>query len=365
MRAITDQLYLYTQDDRHRSPTVPTLADLQAHLDAETLLIAFYTDGKNLWAFSLDDQQLAVQQLPLAAEELKRLVSKKLVDNLEWALEFETDSTEVRGLTSSIRRMGEQLYRGLIAPLESRLGGRKRLVIVPFGVLHYLPFNLLRTPNGYLIEQYEIVILPSAALLTNPTPCRPRAARVLANTWDARLPLTTSEGQQVQNLFGGEFYSERAARYDVLQAPPCQILHIATHGEHRIHQPDFSYIQLADRQLFTDDLLQLDLSYELVTLSACETGRAQVAPGDELIGLGRGFLYAGAGALVASLWRVDETITVELMERMYRALRAGASKAAALQQAQRELLQREPELHPAFWSAFQLIGNPAPLSVQI
>jgi CHAT domain-containing protein len=144
--------------------------------------------------------------------------------------------------------------------------------------------------------------------------------------------------------------------------PPSQVLHIAAHGQYRIDQPDFSYIQLGDGQLLTDDLLQFDLSYELVTLSACETGRANVAAGDELIGLGRGFLYAGAGALVASLWRVDDTVTVQWMDKFYGALQSGQSKAAALRFASLNILGEQPGLHPAFWGAFQLIGNAEPLS---
>jgi CHAT domain-containing protein len=114
--------------------------------------------------------------------------------------------------------------------------------------------------------------------------------------------------------------------------------------------------------LYADDMLQQDLSYELVTLSACETGRANVAASDELIGLGRGFLYAGAGALLVSLWRVADDSTLQFMERMYSALFSGVSKAAALRHAQRSLLTENEDAHPAFWGAFQLIGDAQPLS---
>jgi CHAT domain-containing protein len=139
----------------------------------------------------------------------------------------------------------------------------------------------------------------------------------------------------------------------VLNAAPGQVLHISAHGQHRMDQPDFSYIELADGPLYTDDLFQHDLRYELVTLSACETGRSRAAAGDELIGLGRGFLFAGAGALIASLWRVDETLTLELMDELYHQLDSGASKAAALRQAQLALLRTYPGLHPAFWGAYR------------
>jgi CHAT domain-containing protein len=176
------------------------------------------------------------------------------------------------------------------------------------------------------------------------------------------LPNTQVEARIVQQLFGGSVFSEAEANRSSLQLPPTQILHIAAHGHHRPDQPDLSYLQLADGQLYADDVLQQDLSYELVTLSACETGRAKVAADEELIGLGRGFLYAGAGALLLSLWSVADTSTARLMERVYAALRAGASKAAALREAQVTMLSENREMHPAFWGAFQLIGDAGPLS---
>ena len=236
-------------------------------------------------------------------------------------------------------------------------------MIVPYGALHYLPFHLLHSGADYLIEQYEVVILPSASLITRQVPARPSGALVLAHSWEGRLPQTQAEAQIVQRLFGGKVYSDHAARRTLLRAAPAQVLHIVAHGEHRLDQPELSYIQLADGQLYTDDLLQHDLSYELVTLSACETGRASVVAGDELIGLGRGMLYAGAGALIVSLWRVADSMTVDLMARMYQELRAGNSKAAALRSAQCAALHADPQPHPAFWGAFQLVGDAGPLSI--
>ncbi|HZJ25168.1 MAG TPA: CHAT domain-containing protein, partial [Anaerolineales bacterium] len=93
-----------------------------------------------------------------------------------------------------------------------------------------------------------------------------------------------------------------------------------------------------------------------------ETGRANVAASDELIGLGRGFLYAGAGALLVSMWQVPDISTLYFMERFYKALSRGSSKATALQESQRFMLTEETWLHPAYWGAFQLIGDDRPLS---
>jgi CHAT domain-containing protein len=255
-----------------------------------------------------------------------------------------------------------QLYEALLAPVTETLSRYERLILVPFGALHYLPFHLLHDGSQHLIETHEVVILPASGLMTRQPPKREGGALVLAHSWQDRLPQTTIEAERVARQFSGVLYCDDQAARAVFARQPLQVLHIAAHGQHRMDQPDMSYIELGDGQLLTDDLLQYDLSYELVTLSACETGRANVAAGDELIGLGRGFLYAGAGALVVSLWRVDDELTVQWMEHFYQSLRSGASKTAALRQATCAILAKQPELHPAFWGAFQLIGNADPLS---
>jgi CHAT domain-containing protein len=361
MRAITEQLYQHGDGAGTSSQNaVPQLGDVQQSLDPATVLLEFYNDGAQLWCFSLDHAGLEVHALPLPAAELDRLLAQLQVN---FAAALGADKPAVaRNLSLLAQRLLQRLHSGLLAPLAHRLRGRRRLMIVPYGALHYLPFHLLHTGAGFLIEQHEVVVLPSAALATRHGPVRARGARALAHSWSGRLPHTAAEAQMVQAVFGGETYVERAVRREVLGAEPTQILHIAAHGEQRLDQPDLSYIQFADGQLYADDLLQHDLSYELVTLSACETGRAHVAPGDELIGLGRGFLYAGAGALIVSLWRVGDAASVELMEHVYTALERGASKAAALRGAQLALLSATPGLHPAVWGAFQLIGDAAPLS---
>ncbi len=362
MRAITEQLYLQSGERSvARRVSSPRLREVQRHLDAETLLIAFYNDGVDVWAFTLDSATLEAHRLPIAVGELGRLL-EQLQRNCSFALNAGPEAPTAHSLTALAQRILGRLYAGLLEPLAARLRDHRRLTIVPYGVLHYLPFHLLHSGSAYLIEQYEVAILPAAGLITRGRLARPAGALALAHSWDGRLPQTTAEAELVRRLFGGAVYAEQTARRAILQRPPAQILHIAAHGEHRLDQPDLSYVQLADGQLYTDDLLQLDLSYELVTLSACETGRANVAGGDELVGLGRGFLYAGAGALLATLWRVHDDMALRQTEHIYRALREGATKTAALRGAQRAILAEAAHLHPAFWGAFQLIGDASPLS---
>jgi CHAT domain-containing protein len=363
MRAITEQLYLHGEAGRQVNPApTPSLTEVQNTVSEETLLIEFYNDGTQLWAFLLDGQKIAVHCLPVTVDKLNQLLAQ-LQANIAAALVVNPETINARRLTPSAQRILQRLYSLLIEPVGIPSRRKQRLMIVPYGALHYLPFHLLYDGSRYLIEQFEIVILPASGLAIRPPIQQKSGALILAHSWDGRLPHTVAEAQIVRSFFGGELYAEEMAHRSVLQIEPSQILHIATHGEHRLDQPDLSYLQLADGQLYTDDLLQQNLGYELVTLSGCETGRANVSGGDELIGLGRGFLYAGAGALLVSMWKVVDSSTMVFMKHFYQSLHAGNSKSEALRQAQLQMLAQDRQMHPAFWGAFQLIGDHRRLSV--
>src|SRR6202000_1561051 len=120
--------------------------------------------------------------------------------------------------------------------------------------------------------------------------------------------------------------------------------HIATHGFFRTDNPMFSAVRLGDSNLSLYDLYDLQLPVELLTLSGCATGLNVVAAGDELLGLSRGLLYAGAQTLLLTLWDVHDGSTAEFMRRFYTHLAGGTSKAAALREAILELRERYP--HP-------------------
>lgn len=365
IRSITEQLYLLNENEG--TPAVPSasLPAIQQQMEADWALVEYYNDSRSLWAFVVDRHDVRVQQLPLDRREFGRALR-----------EFEFDreaaqvicahkggaSLEARDHLPVILDDLQRLYAGLIEPIAPLLQHKRRVIVVPYGALHYLPFHLLHSGDQYLIEQFEMVVMPAAGLLLADAPHRPPGALVLADDWEGRLPQTLSEGQMVRQLLGGDLHCNQDARRQTLSAAPRQVLHIAAHGKYRMDEPDLSYIHLSDGQMLSDDLFQHDLSYELVTLSACETGRATAVSGDELIGLGRGFLYAGAGALIASLWRIEDQLTLEWMNRLYTGLQNGLSKAAALQQAQLALLADMPVPHPIFWGAFQLVGNAGPLS---
>src|SRR2546423_13496894 len=150
---------------------------------------------------------------------------------------------------------------------------------------------------------------------------------------------TPSIGEEIgalASLFPGAVMltGDRATREILLRvAPSARFLHLASHGYFRRDNPMFSFLKLADSQLNFYSLLDLKLNAEMVTLSACHTGVNKVFPGDELHGLMRAFLYAGAPTLLVSLWAVNDRSTSELMREVYSQIGNGANKRTALRRA--------------------------------
>jgi CHAT domain-containing protein len=253
------------------------------------------------------------------------------------------------------------LYQALIAPVADQLAGARRLVVIPYGPLHAVPFHALHDGARYLIETHEVAVCPSSTLLRlcaeRPRPASDRAL-VVGHSHGGRLPGALAEAEAVGRLLGDDCYLEAAATRAVVTtaAPGCGVVHLAAHGEARLDNPTFAHLALADGQLSMADVFNLELTGALVTLSACETGRSRVTGGDEVIGLSRGFLYAGAATVVQSLWRVEDGSTARLMTAFYAALDAGAPVGAALRSAQVRLLAERGE-HPFFWAPFQVIGD--------
>ena len=134
-----------------------------------------------------------------------------------------------------------------------------------------------------------------------------------------------------------------------------RFIHIATHGYFRQDNPLFSGIRLGDSYLSVYDLYQLKLNAELVTLSGCSTGLNEVVAGDELLGLVRGLMHAGAQSSLLTLWDVQDSSTALLMTHFYRELSSTGNTATSLQKAMQQLKLEHP--HPYHWAPFVLTGK--------
>lgn len=222
-----------------------------------------------------------------------------------------------------------------------------------------------------LIDRYALSVLPAASLIEHLVKKRkPRKEQllVLANPQADYLPLGYAEveGKAISALFPqSELYSREKATETLVKrrASDFNILHLATHGEFNERQPLQSGLLLArdgenDGQLQVHEIFGMDLRQaSLVTLSACETALSRVQGGDDLVGLSRGFIYAGTPSLLATLWKVDDPATARLMESFYRNWQQGMSKPEALRQAQLALKRLPQYQHPYYWAPFVMIGD--------
>lgn len=161
--------------------------------------------------------------------------------------------------------------------------------------------------------------------------------------------------------------AQRAARRFARQLAQYRFVHFATHGVLNEAHPELSGIVLSLRDengtaqdgfLRLHEIYQLKLNAELVTLSACQTGLGKQVRGEGMIGLTRGFMYAGAARVAASLWKVQDDATAELMHEFYKAmLQNNQRPAAALRAAQLAMLSKAAWQQPFYWAAFVLQGD--------
>ena len=282
----------------------------------------------------------------------------------------------IRHFRNSIEHLGDDvqsesraLYDILLRPLEADLAGRD-LLIVPHGALHYLPFAALNDGKNYLVQTHALRYLPSASILKYLKPPHDKAMeRVLVfgnpDLGDPKLDLPNAEieARQISQLIpGSELLVRNKASLHAFRefAPSFNYLHIASHGQFNAANALNSRLLLSadkgsDGSLTVSDLYGIRLDIDLTTLSACETGLGKVLSGDDVVGLTRGFLYAGSRNVIASLWQVDDQATADLMRRLYLNMKAGKDKKQSLREAQVETLKSYP--HPFYWAAFFITGR--------
>ena len=349
----------------------PEASDSSEHFQPDVALLAYHIVGDEVMAFINAQGGIRVVRNLASAATVRRLVQQLDVqwDRLGANREFVEQHMPL--LERLTRQVLASLYEGLMRPLEPHLNEAAstgsegalpphKLAIVPHGLLHRVPFHALFDGESYLLERFEVTYAPSAKVYSLCQKRKPRRLdKALAlSVADPSIPAVTEEAHAVARHFPvAEVLSDRRATVAALRAkaPGCGVLHLACHGSFRSDNPMFSSLKLGDGWLTAADVLDLDLAGALVTLSACESGRNEVFAGDELIGLTRGFLGAGAATLVASLWLVQDETTAELMEKWYEHLRTGAGRATALRNAQLALKDRCP--HPYYWAPFVLIGQ--------
>jgi CHAT domain-containing protein len=322
-------------------------------ISSEEALVEYYYFGEDWYIFILSDSVLKAVKLD----------GRGLAEEIAAYRQFlETPRGSVdNGLS-------QRLYERLFKPVRPLIN-KRNLIIVPHGALHYLPMSALYDGNRYLIDEYSFRTIPSADTMAYLGEKKGRKDKGLLvfgspDLGDPRFDLefarkealAVAATRQPSKVLLGKEASESALQ---TYGPKYGVIHFATHGRFDPVTPLNSALLLApdahsNGMLTVDKLYSLRLDADMVTLSACETGLSQLANGDDLIGLIRGFLFAGSSTIVASLWMVNDLATADLMILFYEELDK-SPRSQALRTAQLKIREKFP--HPYYWASFQVIGH--------
>jgi len=382
----------------------PTISyeEIQRQLsDSNTSLLEFSLGETHSFAWLITKD--GIQSYQLADRQTIENAANTLVDILQ---KPPVDPDKERQLESAI----SDVSRLVLEPVSAQLH-TARLIVIADGALQYVPFQVLKAfPNAGepLVAQFDIVEAPSASALASVRQERMhrnsgskmligfgdaifspdyassssrlnkedanslraddgRNARTLPRLFQAKRELRTIAG-----LAGTEsslYVGYNATRHNLLNVDLSQyrILHVVTHGKLDDSQPELSglYLSLVDANgqpldgfVGLADIYRMHAPMDLVVLSACQTALGKELRGEGLIGLTRGFMYAGAASVVASLWQVDDAASAELMKHFYTyLLQDGMTPPAALRAAQNKIRSQPKWRSPYYWAGFTIQGD--------
>lgn len=326
--------------------------ELAKLLPADTALVQYAVTSEHLAIWVIQDGKISGQSVPIAQEDLLGRVRdfRMLMQNF-----------------SSTDYLGKELAAVLLTPVQDALQNARRLAIVPHQSLHFLPFAALPFEKGALVDRFSVYYLDSATMVrftSSPVSRKLTAgSAVLALAPAADLAFAGKESQVIGRYFPKiALYEGAAAQKSHVrnESSDFKVMHIASHGEFRPSAPGDSRLFLApdassDGSLSVTEVFGLETNADLVTLSACESGLGKLSLGDEIIGMNRAFLFAGAHTVVSSLWRISDVASAVTMKRFYRYLAEGDDKAEAMRKAQLSVRRYHP--HPAYWSSFRVVGD--------
>ena len=358
LRAVKEATVAEANEAGVQVSSAMSMEQIRSALSSDTALVEFFCAQDRSIACVLTQDNLHVCQVTVQTR-IQKLLQLLQFQMSKFRLDPQYVATFGQALLESTQAHLKSLYQELIAPIRHLLEAR-HIVFVPHGLLHYVPFHALHDGESYLIDRFAISYAPSAAVYAQcqMKPVTAAGDSLILGVPDERTPAILTEVEALARILpNAKLFIGNDATEDVLRTygPRSKSVHIATHGYFRQDNPMFSSIRLGSSQLSLYDMAHLQLPVELVVLSGCATGLNVVTPGDELMGLVRGLLQAGAQSLVLSLWDVNDDSTKEFMVEFYTGLQQGHSKADAMQIASIRLREQRP--HPYYWAPFLLIGK--------
>ena len=389
---------------------VVSIRTLQGQLSGKNkTLVAYFMGDSALHAFAINGKEVRTHSMdwdPSLLRELEAFVQQSKNRNAA----FEGGMESLKDFASA----GHLWYERLLKPLEVRR--EDALVIVPDGLLAYLPFEAMVTEAvaqpesfhdlNFVLRDHPVHYAFSATLWADPAinlktsrisfagfapayesgnisyPQQTQNSTGVSRAGNSRdefvpLPNNRKEVAAIQELVSGKVFLGTEAREVAFHSLEngARILHLAMHGFINDKNPMFSALVFEleknpeldsvahDGFLYAYEIQDMNLNAELAVLSACHTGGGQLLRGEGVASLARAFRYAGCPNLVMSLWQADDEATFEMVKSFYTHLKAGKGKATALRQAKLDFLETHDNVHPHFWSGFVLLGNDEPVNM--
>lgn len=360
-------------------------------------MLAYFVGEDNIFAFVISEKKFEVATIP------KEFPLEAWVEEFRNSIyRYNPANKDVEYLSQKYANLGHELYELIFEPVRGKLAGNE-LIIIPGGVLGYLPFDALLATgpdeygsfdtHDYLVRKYQFSYSYSATLLKEMSERRTnwRKGGFVAfapsysgdslslrsnDPWRAmlgKLKFNKTEVLAIQGVMGGKVFLDSAATEPRFweEAPKAGILHLALHAKSNDEHGEYSYLafyqtldSVENELIFVKDLYSMRIRAALVVLSACETGIGELQRGEGIVSLARGFSYAGAASIVTTLWSIDDYASSEIMTAFYQNLKAGAPKDAALRQAKLAFLKKRKgtnAAHPLYWAAFIPVGDMQPL----
>lgn len=330
-----------------------SVPQVQQILNGDQALVSYYILNGQLHAFVIDRNRMTSHAGIANASTLFQ----------RWQflrLQLERVPAGAEILDQSYLHSIRDLSSGLVLPIYERLRHFRTWTIIPHGWLHAFPFHGLTGPAGPLIDHHVFNYAPSASIFLHSQRSKQKKGGeiLILGHADDYAPQIDREVKAIYQIFPqARLFTNRSADSTKLRefGTDSSIIHIASHGRFLKDKPLFSGLLLSDGWLTLPQIYGMRLPADLITLSGCETGTNEISGGDELLGLTRGFLYAGASSMLVSLWRVFDESSAFFMKIFYQAIADGITKRDAWQKAVLETRTHWP--NPYYWAPFLLIGK--------
>ncbi|MFT5645754.1 MAG: CHAT domain-containing protein [Aureispira sp.] len=384
---------------------IATLKQVQEGLEEKTALIEFFVGTDNIYIFSVYTDTVWVTAVPMDNQFINS------IRGLRTALtDINMLSKELESSYLLLAKNGRLIYQKFLEPALKK-GGVERLVLIPDGMLNYVPFDVLLTEKPdyqivnfktlpYLIKRQTLSyhysstlkLFSRSSVKTNGkmlamASAYEKEAFINAKGFSAReyrirtsvddLPGAQREVEYLSKTFAGEFlYGKKSNEKNFKtysENNAYSVIHLAMHGIVDSKQPEYSSLVFThsgnkgeDDLLHAYELNLLEINTDLVVLSACETGFGKYERGEGVVSLGRGFMYSGAPSLVMTLWPINDKATSVLISAFYNELAMGYGKDEAMRNAKMTYLKgaKDVTAHPFFWASFINLGDCKPIHLK-